>query len=113
MSFANNPLSLGKLTVTSAGTPISFTSGFSGVLDYGTIRASKLDVQALSTNQNNVYVGYSGMSTTTLSGVVAVLGAGDSWQLDLPDSGNRIDVSKFWLAADTNDDAALVVIYVG
>lgn len=99
MPINRNPFPLGKVTVT-AGVPKQIVENFKTDTDIVNKLVAKVEVCALPDNTGNVYLGYSDMNTTTLAGVIRILGAGDSWNLSSGVKLNFIDVDKLYIDAD-------------
>ena len=96
--------SLGKITVTTAGTPVQINST--------NIPCQAISIQALSSNAGKVYVGLSGMSKTTLIGNLAVLAVPSgaiipSFSASV-DSANGLNVSQYWIDVDNSGEGVLV-----
>ena len=62
--------SLGKVVVTTAGTPVQMTQNSTNQTK---VRCHSFMVEALSANSGKIYIGAKGMSKTTLAGVYAIL----------------------------------------
>lgn len=95
--------SLGKVAVTTAGTPVQVTAN--------AIRAALLRIELVPGNTGDIHVGLSTLNKTSGAGVVAVLtkAQADRWVYELcSEDGNSIEVSKFYLDSGTNGDAAYV-----
>ena len=108
MALTANPISLGKLTVASAGTPVALTVNFSGDAAYTGAMSSYVEVQANPANTGVLYLGHSGMNTSTGVGVIAIIEKGKSWKFD-PAAGNGIFIKPSDLRVDaaTNGDWAV------
>jgi hypothetical protein len=99
---------LGKVTVTSAGTPVRVTATRTG--------AQSIMVQAWHNNTGKIWVGTSAsMNTTTGAGVLAMIPApvagtipNASFSIPLAPSG--INAADIWIDADTNGEACIVTI---
>lgn len=101
-------VSLGKVTVATAGTPVQ-------------VSATRLMVRAVrfqTTNGNTglMYIGDATLVKATLVGVHRVLGIASA-TADAPvvefgsqeiENGNAIDLSKFWVDAGVNGESVLV-----
>lgn len=112
MPITRNPVPLGKVEVAAAGTPVKLTSNFAADAEIDRMVVSKLSVQALTGNQGPVYLGYAGMSRTTLEGVIAIIPAGTTWNFGEFNALNTLKPSDLFLDADNNDDAALVAAHI-
>ena len=99
--------SFGKVTVTTAGTPVRCTLNES--TPSARMAVQSLTVFALAGNTGtNIYVGSSAMNKTTLAGVYAIVpkGANGGITINLAPAG--IMANEVYLDADTSADAALV-----
>jgi hypothetical protein len=102
-------ISLGKVTVASAGTPVNITVNFTDLDTREHHRAKAIQIQALPGNAGDVYVGLKGLLTkATLVGVLAVLSPGMTYREQLGETQNGLSVRDFSIDADTNNDAAVV-----
>lgn len=112
MPIQNNPIPLGKVTVASAGTPVNVLTNFSSDPAYTKLHANKVEVRALFSNAGPIYVGYQGLDRSTLANVIAILPPNAVYTLVEPNALNVIDVSAFYVDADTSGDAALVTAHI-
>lgn len=112
MPITNNPVPLGKVTVSTAGTPVLAIANFSSDSDFTSLYANKLEVAALPSNSGMIYVGYSGMNRSSLAGVIAMIQPGGSWIFTENAGMNVFDVSRLYLDADTDSNAALVTAHI-
>lgn len=113
------PEPLGKIAPTS-GTPVVITTNLSGSTDgikpTGNTDASndlwgnKITIQAGSDNTGKLYVMKTGGSRTTLAGVVAVLNAGDSWNIGDYSRSNTYHPGSFFVDVDTTGDYCYGVV---
>jgi hypothetical protein len=93
-------ISLGKITVTTAGTPVRATA--TSTLAY------KIIVEPLVGNTGKSYVGTSALTVSTGAGLiktflpVATNGFNDIWEICAEDGGNALDVSAFWFDVQTS-----------
>ena len=96
---------LGKITVTTAGTPVRVTA--TPTPCYGLI------VEPDTANAGVSYFGVSGLVKATRVGVIrsfvkpAATGVTDFLQVNAPD-GNQLNAADFWVDAETSADAVLV-----
>ena len=89
--------SLGKVTVTTAGTPVQLTSAISA--------AQLWAVKAAAGNTGKTYLGFSGMNKTTYSNVFWELGPGEVFPPPgFITGGNTINPSIVFVDADTNNN---------
>lgn len=100
-------ISLGKVTVASAGTPQQVISTQT--------QAHSYLVQALSTNTGKVYIGSKTMVKSTLVGVFAVLAAPTtnllpSFASAVSYSSSHFDLQNVYLDVDNSGEGALVSI---
>lgn len=99
--------SLGKVTVTTAGTPVRATLNES-------VPATRYAVQsftvfALAGNTGtNIYIGNSAMNKTTLAGVYGIAVKGSFTNAVIIEAPAGINLNEIYLDADTSGDAALV-----
>lgn len=109
------PASLGKVSVTTATTPVTILKNFA-VVDTEAERValawkgkcSSILIQALSTNTGIIYVGKVGMVVSTGVGVLLELSAGASASLGSNDSMNLLTVADFEIDASVNGESAWV-----
>lgn len=73
----HNPFSYGKIT-TNIGTKRALTYNFAADSVVVAAPMSFISIKALPANTGDVYVGYSDMNTTTLVGVLYIIGPGES-----------------------------------
>ena len=111
--MATGPIrSLGKVTVTSSGTPVRLTLNESTPSARYTCHAFM--VEALPTNTGAVYImDRSNGVIATLVGVVAILAIPTtnilpSWTVGLSASANPIDLSLYYVDAAVSTDGVLV-----
>ena len=104
-------VSLGKVTVTTAGTPVRATSTQS--VPGTQISCQSIAFQALSSNTGKIYIGTSSsMSKSTYAGVVAVLAVPatniipgyNASQLSVA----GLNVADFFLDSDNNGEGVIV-----
>lgn len=112
MPIQNNPVSLGKVTVASAGTPVNVLVNYASDPDFDKFHANKVEIRALFSNATPVYVGYQGMNKTTLENVIAVLPPNAVYALVEQNALNIINVSAFYVDADTSGDGVLVTAHI-
>ena len=107
-TFPTNPVSLGIITVTKAGTPVSLVSSVSAAKDQGVLcRAIELEAikdVVKTANTGNVFVGASDMNTSTGVGVIKTLIPGEQWSVWA--TGNALAPDRLFLDAATNGDGA-------
>ena len=101
-------ISLGKVTVVTAGTPVRFSSS---TINCNVVYVSTITGQA----GQQMYVGVSGIVKATLANVLRVLQKPvatpvtlDSFTFQSNVSAGPIDLSTLFVDADTNGDAILV-----
>src|SRR6266478_7552974 len=126
----NSPpfLVLGKVVVTTAGTPVGLLDAFAPVGGAaGDLRSSKTSLKIrvvsilftvlnlITVNTGYIYVGVKGMNKTTGVGVIFAIpaaGAGVTNFFTLPTqgfgAGNELSPEDIFLDADTNGNSALV-----
>lgn len=114
-SVPTKPIALGKLAPT-AGTPIRCTANLADVTDgakaYGNTNpatndlwVNKLEFKAPVANAGNVFIGFSGMNTTTLAGVLRILEPGESWGFADPSRSNVYRAGDYMVDVATNGDS--------
>lgn len=99
--------SLGKVTVTTAGTPVRCTVNES--VPGARVGLQTISVFALAGNSGtNIYLGTATMNKSTLAGVYAIIpkGAVISGSIIMAPAG--LNAADLYLDADTSADAALV-----
>lgn len=107
--------SLGKLTVTTAGTLLRVTSGQTDPTARFVVHAVLF--QAWRTNAGRIYVGKAGFSKTTGTGLLGTLAIPTnntlptfSMALTLAPAGIRLD--DLWLDADTDGEGCSVSVII-
>lgn len=105
----HNPFSYGKIT-TNIGTKRALTYNFASDAEVVAAPMSYLMVKALPTNTDNVFIGYSDMNTTTLAGVVAIIGPGESFAVGHPNV-STIQVRDLYLDVSVNGEGVLAAGY--
>ena len=109
MPFDHNPFAYGAVTAT-AGTPVAVTDNFSSDTDVLAMPVAYLSIQALKDNAGNVYIGYSDMNTTTMAGVLYVIGPGESWGVGHPNV-STIRPRDIYIDVETTGEGVLVSGY--
>jgi hypothetical protein len=112
MAILNNPAALGKVAVAAAGTPVSILTNFSSNDAYTNLQSNKITIQALNSNSQKLYIGFSNMDPSTYEGVLVELNPGETWSITDPSAANVFDVNKYYLDADVNGEAGLVSAHV-
>lgn len=99
--------SLGKVTVTTAGTPVRATINESTPANRYAVQS--FSVFALAGNSGaNIYAGSSAMNKTTLAGVYAIIPKGAAGSAVIVQAPAGINLNEIYIDADTNGDACLV-----
>lgn len=99
---------IGKVTVTTAGTPVRVTSTKTG--------AQAIMVQAWHANTGKIFVGTSAsMNKTTGAGVLAMIpapttGVIPTASFSIPLAPVGMDASDLWIDADTNGEGCIVTV---
>lgn len=111
---SGDPIALGLVTVTAAGTPESILKNFTDVdteaervTQKFTGKAANILVKAPATNTTAIYVGKSNMNTTTGVGVIADIAPGGSIVIG-NGIGNLFSLRDFYIDAVTNGEGAYV-----
>ncbi len=116
--MAASIISLGKITIAAAGTPVQILTpatiaalAASQQLGQGNVHAFLINVDPL--NAANIYVGLSGMNRTTRVGVVTVLAKpsttnNPSFSCAVTAGANALNLTDFWVDADSGGDAVIV-----
>ena len=112
MSFPTNPVALGKVTVAAAGAPVPLINNFANSEGYSSLRANKMEVQALPDNTGLVYLGFQGMDKSTGEKVLRVLSAGETYSITDPAANNFIDVFNFYIDTDTSGEGVYANAHV-
>lgn len=109
--------SLGKVAVTTAGTPVRITSGQADPSKKVSVHSVFL--QAISTNTGRIFVGTSSaMSKTSFVGVVAMIPAPSAsaatgtlpyFETTIVPSPNGYNLADFWIDAEVSTDGVIVV----
>jgi hypothetical protein len=102
-------VSLGKISVTTAGTPVQFTSTTTNC------NAFFIEYPFASQTGPNVYIGKTGLVKATLVGVwrklalvAAATAVPDKWDVISPAMFAPFDLSTFYVDADASSDYILV-----
>ena len=98
--------SLGKVTVTSGGTPVRVTANETAPA--ARVAVQSLTVQPIATNTGNIYVGNASMDRTTLAGVYLIVPTTGYFSGSIPLSPAGLNAAEIYLDADTDGNAALV-----
>lgn len=107
------PATLGKITVTAAGTPERLAKNFpdfdtaaeaTANSRSGRIAARTLFVQALPTNTDNVFLGGAELNKTTGADVVAELLPGQVISITLDHGVNGINIFHWFVDANVNGE---------
>lgn len=109
-------ISLGKVAVTTAGTPVRVTSGQADPTKK--VSAHTVFLQALSGNTGRIFVGKSSsMNKSTYVDVVGMIPAPSAstatgtlpyFEATIVPSPNGFNLADFWLDAEVSTDAVLV-----
>lgn len=109
-NFPTNPAALGIVTVVTAGSPVSLLSSVPAAQGQD-FKCRAIELEAIkdvakADNTGLVYLGESGMNTSTGAGVIKSLLPGEQWSV----SGftNALRPERLYLDADTNGDGAQV-----
>jgi|SRR5581483_10941940 len=104
---------IGKVSVTSPGTPVQVTSDLS-------IRCAKILFAVDTANTGKTYLGGAGMSKTTRAGVGRAFtqppasGPQDGLLIsERPGEGNSLRPADYWIDADNANDGLLVTYWIG
>lgn len=111
MALSYNPFPLGKVTVASAGVPVRITNNFLSTSDVTDSLASKIEITALSGNTGNIYIGYSGMNTSTMAGVLKELLPGDSWGISDVGAPNVFKPHDIYIDSAEDGDSAICMFH--
>lgn len=113
---------LGPLRVTTPGVPVAVasiipTDQWTPNPNYGPFKGHGVLLQALRDNNDDVYVGQTGMNSGTLAKVLSVLAPPStnfipSFSAALTIAPNAIDISDLYIDADQAGDGVLVSILV-
>jgi hypothetical protein len=102
-----NIICKGRVNISAPGTPVALTTD-------PTIRASKLLFQAIPGSTGKTYVGVTGMTKATYSGVARTLasnassGFSDTFYLEAQDGENSIRLIDYAIDADVAGEGVLV-----
>ena len=110
------PKSLGKIAVTTPGTPVALTTD-------PTIFASRVRIRTVIGEAGRIWLGTSGMNKTTHAGILkqfwptGAAGAAsavpaDSWELNESVGDNTIQLSSLFLDAAVAGEGAIVEYWV-
>lgn len=108
--------SLGKITVTSAGTPVRATINESDPT--APYHCHAFLVEAWPTNTGKIYIGMNGMNKTTgveLLAILAVPTANTSptFSATIAYAPNALTISDIYIDAENSNDGALVSVVIG
>lgn len=110
MAIPNNPVPLGLITVTAAGTPVPLIQNFT--TDYASLVSNKIEIQASPSNTGLIYIGYAGMVKATGVKVLRVLNSGETWSITDPSAADVFDVYKFYIDSDVNSEGVYASAHV-
>lgn len=99
--------SAGKITVTSAGTPVRATSNESAPTTRLGIQSFTVFAPSGNTG-TNIYVGNSAMNKSTYAGVYAIIAKGGSTSFSIINAPAGINLNEIFIDADTSNDVALI-----
>ena len=94
-------VSIGKVTVASAGTPVQINPQATNFAKCRTLMIST------DGNTGSVYIGFKGMVKATGVGVLCVIGKNQYTLFGDEGAGLQFDTSDLWLDAATNGDSAI------
>ena len=108
-------LSIGKITVTTAGTPVRLTSTQSDATARYPCHA--LLVQQIPGNTGRLVLGVSGMNSSTYAGCLALLGVPTNTILPSANGGithapNAFNLADFYLDASVSGEGGLVSVLI-
>lgn len=104
--------SFGKVTVSSAGTPVLASTNAPYPGPYTT--ANSLMIEAWPSNAGKIYIGVkANMNKSTGDGVIAILATPTSnsiptFSVTVPYAPAAVDASQIWIDADNSGDAVIV-----
>lgn len=101
--------SLGKITVTSAGTPVRATANESTPTARYPVQMVRVTAPAGNTG-TNIYVGASGFSKSTYAGLYGIVPKGTYQDFLIALAPEGILANEIFLDADTTNDVALVSV---
>jgi hypothetical protein len=122
--LARNPVNpFGKRTVTAAGTPqLLFTTAEvpAAAQNVWPIRVSRVYIEALNANTGFIYIGVSGMSKTTLAGVIATIPPPNSTKVtnyfDMTENfaggTNNYRLQDYWIDADVTGEGVIRTVWI-
>jgi hypothetical protein len=107
----------GKVTVTTSGTPVQIptlpavVTGPLGPQGLTTVHA--FIIQALSGNAGKIYIGLSGMSKSSLVGVLVVLPVPTAnliptFSVSLTEAANALSLTDLWFDADNSGEGVTI-----
>lgn len=99
--------SAGKITVTSAGTPVRATTNESTPTARLGVQSFTVFAPAGNTG-TNIYVGAAGFSKSTYSGLYGIVAKGGSASFTILNAPAGINLNEIFIDADTSNDVALI-----
>lgn len=107
----------GKITVTTAGTPVQiFTNDPGGNMPK--FKVAKIRIEPLPANTGKIYVGSSTLDKSSMVGVLDILnkwpttGPPDRFLVDSQEDSNVLFPDEYWLDADTSGEGAVVSFWI-
>jgi len=104
------PMSLGRVNVAAAGTPVRLTADAS-------IRARRLSLTVIAGLTGKMYLGVANMNKDSLAGVIREFwpnptgGISDKEVIEAP-PGSSLTVADYWLDAAVNGEGMIVAYWV-
>lgn len=107
-------IALGKVSVTTPGTPVRLTANRADPT--ARVACQTVLIQPLLGNTGSVYLGEQGMNKTTFAGVYAIVptpaGGFSNFALSIPLAPAAFDAAALFLDADTAAEGVLVTVLV-
>lgn len=100
------PQPLGKIAPNPAAETV-ITDNVASTIGQDGVAVHTVSLQALPTNTGNVYIGKTGMNTSTLAGVLVILGPGDQCSFASFGRANEINPNEIYMKAATNGEGIL------
>ena len=93
--------SLGRVAVTTSGTPVPLSSSTSAMV-------ARVVLQTAPSNTGKIYFGSKGLNKTTLAGVSRVLATVDSYEIATEDGTDGLSLAQLAIDADVSGEGVLV-----
>lgn len=106
-----SPVSLGKVVVAAAGTPVQLSST--------PLPCSRIRFSVIAGLGGKCYVGTKGMNAATFVGVIKELwpnaggGVDDSWEIAMGTDANLLNLQDYWIDVGVSGEGLIVTYWKG